>query len=377
MSLTRTAVLFAALALLPAAFGADKNANAIIRLLNSRAAGSIASYAEAARIVAADAKKGRPLQQFVIGLVAEDPLLPADLRISAEERKRFLDLSRDKIRLLAESRGNALAWYLLSLENNNMTYLKRAADGNNVQALNALGTIRLTSAVADGDLDHDKAAALVAEGFGCFRKAAETGDANGFYNLGMCYMNGYGCEPDRERAFDCFRKAAESGHPQAINNIGGFYRDGIVVEPNLEIAAKWFARSAQMGDPYGKFNHAMAMLRGEGMEKNVEAGIEALKEAAAAGSAEAMCAYGQCLYSGEGVRKDQRAAMMWYRRSAALGYAQAMDNISVCYSLGAGVDEDSSLSAVWKIRARAARGDRNAVAWLIQNGHKLVEPCGF
>ena len=63
------AMLAAAFAAAFAAAAADKSSEAIIRLLNSRAAGSPKDYAQAVEIVAADAERGRPLQQFILGVV--------------------------------------------------------------------------------------------------------------------------------------------------------------------------------------------------------------------------------------------------------------------------------------------------------------------
>ena len=44
-----------------------------------------------------------------------------------------------------------------------------------------------------------------------------------------------------------------------------------------------------------------------------------------------------------------------------------MENIATCYSRGTGVPADENRATEWKIRSRAARGDRNAQAWLRQN----------
>ena len=358
-----------AFSLVCASTAADKASEAIVTLLNSRASGSRSEFREAAKIVAAGAKEGRPLQQFVIALVANDRDLPRKLRLKPETRKEYLDQARDKIRRLAEEKNNALAWYLLSLETNDMSFLKRAADGDNVQALNAWGTITLTSALRDPSMETNEVARTLIKCFGLFKKAADKGDANGLYNLGMCYMQGYGCMPDEDLAYKCFRTSAEAGHPEAINNIGGFYRDGIVVRANPETAAKWFAKSAELGNAYGMFNYALALQRGEGVEKDVAKAIELLKEASELGNAEAMNAYGMCFYSGSGVEKDPAEAVKWYRASAARGFAPAMDNLSSCYSLGTGVRKDEKESLAWKVRGMAARGDRNAAAWLQQNGY--------
>ena len=352
-----------------ASTAADKASEAIVTLLNSRASGSRSEFREAAKIVAAGAKEGRPLQQFVIALVANDKDLPRKLRLKPETRREYLDQARDKIRRLAEEKNNALAWYLLSLEKNDMSFLKRAADGDNVQALNAWGTITLTNAFRDPSVDTNEVARTLVKCFGLFKKAADKGDANGLYNLGMCYMQGYGCVPDEDLAYKCFRTSAEAGHPEAINNIGGFYRDGIVVRANPETAAKWFSRSAELGNAYGMLNYALALQRGEGVEKAVAKAIELLKEASELGNAEAMNAYGMCCYNGDGVAKDEAEAVKWYRAAAARGFAPAMDNLSSCYSLGTGVRKDEKESLAWKVRGMAARGDRNAAAWLKQHGY--------
>ena len=176
-----------AFSLVCASAAADKSSEAIVTLLNSRASGSRSEFREAAKIVAASAKEGRPLQQFVIALVANDKDLPRKLRLKPETRREYLDQARDKIRRLAEEKNNALAWYLLSLEKNDMSFLKRAADGDNVQALNAWGTITLTSALRNPSMETNEVARTLVKCFGLFKKAADKGDANGLYNLGMCW----------------------------------------------------------------------------------------------------------------------------------------------------------------------------------------------
>ena len=363
------AAALCAIAVVSSSSAADKSSEAIVTLLNSRASGSRSEFKEAAKIVAADAKEGRPLQQFVIALVANDSDLPKKLRLTPEKRKEYLDQARDKIRRLAEEKNNALAWYLLSLEKNDMSFLKRAADGENVQALNAWGTITLTNALRDPSLGTNEVDRVLVKCFGIFKKAADTGDANGLYNLGMCYMQGYGCVADEDLAYKCFRASAEAGHPESINNVGGFYRDGIVVRANPETATKWFARSADLGNAYGMLNYSLALQRGEGVEKDVSKAIDLFKEAAELGNAEAMNAYGMCCYNGDGVAKDEVEAVKWYRAAAVRGFAPAMDNLSSCYSLGTGVRKDEKESLAWKVRGMAARGDRNAEAWLKQNGY--------
>ena len=89
--------------------------NAIMRLLNSKASGSVRGYAEAAEEVAAAAKDGRPVYAFVLALVSQMPSPPPAARLDEATRKQYLDGCRDKIKKLAYEKNNSMAWYLLSL----------------------------------------------------------------------------------------------------------------------------------------------------------------------------------------------------------------------------------------------------------------------
>src|SRR5574344_1551129 len=167
---------------------------AIVRLLNSRASGAPKPYAEAAEIVSADAATGKPLQRFVLAVVSTDPGAPAAARLDAVTRERYLEASRPQIRALATKTSNPLALYLLALDTGDTNLLRRAAEGGNVQAENAWGAMLVSD--ADGEPPNPRQRAAFACGFAFFRSAAAKGDANGLYNLGMCYARGLGTKRD-------------------------------------------------------------------------------------------------------------------------------------------------------------------------------------
>lgn len=211
---------------------AMSSADAVAVLLNSPNATGPRTFAEAKRIVERDAEEGKPLQQFVLGVTTDDK----------KAAKRHLDASRDKIRMFAEERNNPLAWYLLSVESNDFEMLQKAADGGNVQALNALGSITVTEAfkltgVATNGIDR-----ILKKGYECFRKATEQGDANGFINLGTCYLRGFGCKQDQVLAFECFKSAAEKGHPEGMDNMSAAYQFGHGVKQSDELSLYWAMR---------------------------------------------------------------------------------------------------------------------------------------
>lgn len=345
----------------------DASSQAIRTLLNTRSSSSPKAFEAAAKIVARDAENGRVLQRFIVALFSQDRDAPRVLHIGAAKRKEYFDSSREKIRNLAINSNNGLAYYLLSMESNDIGLLRKAADGGNPQAMNAYATYYLGKALKPGASTNEVDLAM-REGYKYFSRAADQDDANGLYNLGMCYMRGYYVTPDPVRARECFFRAAKMGHPEAINNIGGFYRDGITLEQDPVEAARWFAKSADLGNSYGELNYAIALLNGEGVVKDEERAVRILKSSAQNGNIEAMNLWGVCLHSGRGTEKNVQAAIRLYRKAADGGLAAAMDNYADCYEQGDGIPQNQEAANIWRMKARAARGDRNAAAWLVQSG---------
>ncbi len=341
-------------------------ANAIVRLLNSRASGSPKGYADAATEVAKAAAEGKPLQRFVLAVVSKERDAPEAARLDDATRDEYLKLSRERIEKLALTTNNSLAWYLLALDRNDTNLLQRAALGGNVQALNAWGSLLVNTVFKQGRSTNEIASAL-SEALGFFKQAAGQGDANGLYNLGMCHARGLGTPRNDERAFDCFRNAAEKGHPEAINNIGWFFREGRIVKKDLELATKWFKKSADYCNSYGEYNYGLALHRGEGIRRNDRLAAEYFRRAASGGCIEAINSYGLALLRGEGVEKNVMEAIKAFENAASAGFPPAMENLATCYQKGDGVKADEKKAMLWRIRSKAARGDRAARAWLLQN----------
>ena len=213
--------------------------NAVIVVLNSRNAVSAKTFDEAKAVLELDAAAGRPLQQFVVGVTTDDKALA----------KKYLEASRPRIRALAERKNNPFAWYLLSMENNDFTMLRRAADGGNVQALNALGTIATQEALARNNISSNTLESILHTSFDYFRKAAALRDPNGFINLGTCYLRGFGCKQDMSMAFSCFMAAAEMGHPEGMDNVSACYQFGHGIKKDGDLSLLWAMRGrATRGD---------------------------------------------------------------------------------------------------------------------------------
>ena len=215
------------------------SADAVVVLLNSRNATSKRNYDAAKELVMRDAAEGKPLQQFVVAITTNDKGLS----------EKYLAASRGKIRSLAETKDNPLAWYLLSMEGNDFRMLQKAADGGNVQALNAIGSIATQEALARNSISSNDLERILKKSYDYFRRAAVQRDANGFINLGTCYLRGFGCKQDMVMAFNCFCAAAELGHPEGMDNVSACYQFGHGVKKDRELCLWWAMRGrAARGD---------------------------------------------------------------------------------------------------------------------------------
>lgn len=228
-------MIFAILSLLATLTSSD----AVLVLLNSRNAVSPAIFAEARQIVQREADAGKPVQQFVIGVTTNDSTVA----------ERYLDASRKKIKAMAIEKDNALAWYLLSVEKNDIRCLRKAASAGNVQALNALGLIVTEEASRSRNLPPAAVSNLLAQGFGYFRQAAEKRDPNGYVNVATCYLGGTGCQRNPEVAFAYYLAAAEAGHPEGMDSLSDCYRYGRGVKRDEDLSLYWKMRArATRGD---------------------------------------------------------------------------------------------------------------------------------
>ena len=223
------------------------SSDAVSVLLNSPSAVGPRTYAEAKARIEKEAALGQPLQQFVIGILTDDKDLA----------KRYLDASRPRIVEMAEKKNNPMAWYLLAKELDDFVLLERAADGGNVQALNAYGTIKINEVLKQSDLQAlgkasagtNSIEAVLRKCYGCFRQAAAQRDPNGFINLGTCYLRGLGCKTDLALAFSCFKAAADAGHPEGMDYMSACYQFGHGVPKSDELSLYWRMRGrAARGD---------------------------------------------------------------------------------------------------------------------------------
>src|SRR6266498_1138358 len=79
-------------------------------------------------------------------------------------------------------------------------------------------------------------------------RAAEAGDLDAQYNLGVCYGDGTGTAVDPQKVVEWYTKAAEGGQLNAQYNLGVCYENGTGTAVDLQKAVEWHTKAAESGD---------------------------------------------------------------------------------------------------------------------------------
>ena len=200
------------------------------------------------------------------------------------------------------------------------------------------------------------------------RKAAEQGHAGAQFSLGDAYSNGEGVAKDPTKAFDWYRKAAEQGHARAQANLGFSYHAGEGVAKDLTKAFDWTRKAAEQGYARAQANLGVFYYNGYGVAKDLIKAVEWTRKAAEQGHAGAQFDLGFSYYAGEGVAKDLTKAFDWYRKAAEQGDDRAQFSLGEAYSRGEGVAKDSVLAYAW---SNIAAGTGNEHAAKNRNFYEL------
>ena len=149
-------------------------------------------------------------------------------------------------------------------------------------------------------------------------RAAEAGNYNLMYRLGVLYENGEGVSHSLPQAIQWYGRAAAGGSLPAMVQIGALYQDGRGVAENYHKAMLWYRKAAAKGSPIAAF------------------------------------LVGSLYYNGRGVHRDFPVAIAWWQKAGREGSKYAMIGMAVAYAYGRGVPQNSVNAIKWLRRAAAA-----------------------
>ena len=152
-------------------------------------------------------------------------------------------------------------------------------------------------------------------------KRAVVGPASAaaYRNLALCYDFGRGTPQDPVEAVRLFKIAAEMGDSNAQFYLGLSLQrgEGILYDPVA--AFTWLKRAADAGHAGSQCNVGSALQTGHGVEEDNALAVMYYRRAADQGYAIAMHKVGLCYAQGAGVPRDPPLAVLWLKRAHDAG----------------------------------------------------------
>lgn len=176
------------------------------------------------------------------------------------------------------------------------------------------------------------------EAMACYLKAADMGNSESQYQLGMMYLAGQGVSADNNEAAKWFKMSADSGNAEAQYMFGLFYTLGIGVKEDVSMAAEYYRMSAEQGNAEAQCQLGNVYLDGVGVEQDYDKALKLYRQSAGQGNSNAEYKIGFMYDSGLGVPEDKAEAVAWYRKAVNHGNADAQVALGVAYDNGDGVE---------------------------------------
>ena len=157
-----------------------------------------------------------------------------------------------------------------------------------------------------------------------YKEAAKQGNGNAMARMGYYYRDGRVVSKSMQKAFDCFAKAANSGYAEGYLNLGIFYRFGKdpfeIVEKDNSIAIEQFNRALDCEDSYAypEIHSWLAYCYYD--VGDLKKMIEHFKIAANSDIADAQYQLYICYRDGIGVKANQQESKKWYKKAIENGY---------------------------------------------------------
>jgi TPR repeat protein len=176
--------------------------------------------------------------------------------------------------------------------------------------------------------DHDAQAELGAkmldakppkfdEAFKWFQLAADGGNAEAAYRLGVMLTIGQGRPKDAVEAAKWCRVAADRGHAPAQVLLGKAYETGSGVPQDFAEALKWYRMSADQKNAVAQVNLASMYSNGRGVARDPAEATRLYRLAADQGDSVGQGNLGLRYAAGQGIAPNPAAAYFWLNLSAA------------------------------------------------------------
>lgn len=161
------------------------------------------------------------------------------------------------------------------------------------------------------------------------RKAAEAGNPDAQYQLGMVYANASGVDLDYKQAFKWIHKAADSGHVQAMRTLAWLYANGFGTEQSDEKAQDTSILLAEKGDAKDQYFLASLYQSGiYGMQPDSEKMIHWYYQSAQQHYGRAQYALAKIILKGVDIKANDEMAFQWLSLANMNGHKKASEELT-------------------------------------------------
>ena len=260
--------------------------------------------------------------------------------------------ARAALATIAQEDGNALAQFhygTLLLQGQGgplaqaqgIDMLEKSAAQDHAAAALLLARVYLTGNIAGTSRNPERAAVLLLA-------AAEQGNGEAQYYLGLLHQNGSGVEKNLEQAFTLFKSAAENGDHAAKYELSKAYANGRGTDVDSVKALHWLRAAADSGLGDAQFFLANALESGQGAPLDRIEALGWYRRAAENGIPIAQRILGGKYLTGDDTTEpDPNEALRWLTLAAQAGDPGAMHNLAVAYGGGHNIARDDAKALKW------------------------------
>ena len=247
------------------------------------------------------------------------------------------------------------------------------AEGGDIDSMKSLANSYLDG---DSDVDEDPQKAAY-----WMEKAAEAGDSESQFYMGLFYAKGHGVKCDFARMVEWMGKASENGEENAegfLKEFGkmaddlkkaengdvqaqaevaaglmklGLNIDQVGSERDYEESVKWATKAAEQNNGLGLWTLALAYEHGRGIAINPKKAIELYQKGADINDPRCLHNLACHYLSGENVKKDTHKGFAMIKQAAEQGYGLAMRDLGKCYQFATGTPGNMKTAMEWYEKA--------------------------
>ncbi len=150
------------------------------------------------------------------------------------------------------------------------------------------------------------------------KRAAQRGNAQAQYDLGLMYATGDGVQKNEALALTWFNRAAQNNFAKSVDV------NSVVATTRDSQKFRFAKEAADRGNARAQYDLAMMYLKGENVQQNKKLAFNYFHKAARNNIVEAKFQMGLNFSEGRGVRQQNQLARYWFKLAAKAGHPQAM-----------------------------------------------------